>query len=101
MSMSCGDRPANGLRMLSQYCRATSIRRVVKQPMNLSRVASTIAVVPLILLGRTPPVARGAGVPVTVIGDVTVISAERATPLEHAYVRIANGQIADVSTHPL
>ena len=39
--------------------------------------------------------------PVTVISDVTVISAERSTPLEHAYVRIANGRIADVSTHTL
>ncbi len=32
-----------------------------------------------------------------VIRDVTVISPERSNPLEHAYVRIANGRIAEVS----
>src|SRR4030081_785714 len=46
-------------------------------------------------------VARGADAPITVISDVTVISPERPAPLEHAYVRIANGRIADVSRQPL
>jgi imidazolonepropionase-like amidohydrolase len=32
-----------------------------------------------------------------VIRDVTVVSPERSSPLEHAYVRIANGRIVDVS----
>jgi imidazolonepropionase-like amidohydrolase len=36
-----------------------------------------------------------------VIRDVTVISAERASPLEHAYVRIVDGKIAEVSQEPL
>jgi imidazolonepropionase-like amidohydrolase len=46
-------------------------------------------------------VARGADAPTTVISDITVISAERSTPLEHAYLRIANGRIAEVSRRPL
>ena len=36
-----------------------------------------------------------------VISDVTVVSPERATPLEHAYVRIHDGQVVDVSARPL
>lgn len=32
-----------------------------------------------------------------VIADVTVVSPERAAPLEHAYVRIVDGRIAEVS----
>jgi imidazolonepropionase-like amidohydrolase len=36
-----------------------------------------------------------------VISDVTVISPERPAPLEHAYVRIADGRIAEVSGQPL
>lgn len=43
---------------------------------------------------------RAAG-PSTVISDVTVISPERLMPLEHAYVRIADGRIAEVSGRPL
>lgn len=39
--------------------------------------------------------------PDLVIRDVTVISAERGAPLEHAYVRLQNGRIAEVSTKPL
>jgi imidazolonepropionase-like amidohydrolase len=39
--------------------------------------------------------------PTTVIGDVTVISSERPVPLEHAYVRIERGRIAEVSRRPL
>ena len=35
------------------------------------------------------------------IRDVTVISPERAAPLEHAYVRIRNGRIEEVSAKPL
>jgi imidazolonepropionase-like amidohydrolase len=36
-----------------------------------------------------------------VIRDVTLISPERATPLEHAYVRIRDGRIAEISQKPL
>lgn len=36
-----------------------------------------------------------------VISDVTVVSAERAEPLEHAYVRIIDGRIAEVTKRPL
>ena len=36
-----------------------------------------------------------------VISDVTVISAERAAPLEHAHVRILDGRIKEVSERPL
>ena len=33
-----------------------------------------------------------------VVADVTVVSPERARPLEHAYVRIHDGRIAEVSS---
>jgi imidazolonepropionase-like amidohydrolase len=36
-----------------------------------------------------------------VVSDVTVISPERETPLTHAYVRIVDGKIAEVSDRPL
>jgi imidazolonepropionase-like amidohydrolase len=36
-----------------------------------------------------------------VISDVTIVSPERAAPLEHAYVRIIEGRIAEVSARPL
>jgi imidazolonepropionase-like amidohydrolase len=36
-----------------------------------------------------------------VIADVTVISPERRSPLEHAFVRIQNGRITDVRQAPL
>jgi len=36
-----------------------------------------------------------------VISNVTVISPERQTPLAHAYVRILDGRIAEVSTRPV
>jgi imidazolonepropionase-like amidohydrolase len=36
-----------------------------------------------------------------VIRDVTLVSPERAAPLEQAYVRIVDGRIADVSQRPL
>jgi len=36
-----------------------------------------------------------------VISDVTVVSPERAAPLEHAYVRILDGKIAELSERPL
>src|SRR5262245_34899722 len=39
--------------------------------------------------------------PAAVIADVTLISPERAGPLEHAYVRIENGRIEEVSARPL
>jgi imidazolonepropionase-like amidohydrolase len=45
--------------------------------------------------------ARGADAPTTVISDVTVISPERPAPLEHAYVLIADGRIAEISGQPL
>lgn len=35
-----------------------------------------------------------------VIRNVTVVSPERAAPLEHAYVRIRDGKIAEVTTRP-
>jgi imidazolonepropionase-like amidohydrolase len=37
----------------------------------------------------------------TVIRDVTVISAERPSPMQHAYVRIEGERIAEVSRRPL
>src|SRR5689334_24142511 len=37
----------------------------------------------------------------TVIRDVTVISPDRPAPLEHAYVRLEKGRIAEVSRRPL
>ena len=36
-----------------------------------------------------------------VVADVTVVSPERAAPLEHAYVRILDGRIAEVGVQPL
>ena len=36
-----------------------------------------------------------------VISNVTVVSPERAAPLEHAYVRILDGKIAELSERPL
>jgi imidazolonepropionase-like amidohydrolase len=36
-----------------------------------------------------------------VVADVTVVSPERTSPLEHAYVRIVDGRIVDVSERPL
>jgi len=45
--------------------------------------------------------ASDAGPPITVISDVTVISPERAVPLTHAYVRIGDERIAEVSQRPL
>jgi imidazolonepropionase-like amidohydrolase len=36
-----------------------------------------------------------------VVSNVTVVSPERATPLEHAYVRILDGKIAELSERPL
>jgi imidazolonepropionase-like amidohydrolase len=36
-----------------------------------------------------------------VVSDVTVISPERAAPLAHAYVRIVDGKIVEVSERPL
>lgn len=35
------------------------------------------------------------------VSDVTIISPERTSPLEHAYVRISGGKIEEVSTRPL
>jgi len=36
-----------------------------------------------------------------VISDVTIVSPERAAPLEHAYVRILDGKISELSQRPL
>jgi len=36
-----------------------------------------------------------------VISDVTIVSPERSAPLEHAYVRVIDGRIAEVSARPL
>lgn len=36
-----------------------------------------------------------------VISDVTVVSPERGAPLKHAYVRILDGKIAELSERPL
>ena len=36
-----------------------------------------------------------------VVADVTVVSPERAAPLEHAHVRILDGEIVEVSERPL
>jgi imidazolonepropionase-like amidohydrolase len=38
---------------------------------------------------------------ILVVADVTVVSPERAAPLEHAFVRIRDGRIAEVSVTPL
>jgi imidazolonepropionase-like amidohydrolase len=46
-------------------------------------------------------IVMAADLPSTVISDVTVISPERPAPLEHAYVRLENGRIAEVSSRPL
>ena len=43
----------------------------------------------------------GQPAPDLVISDVTVVSPERAAPLEHAYVRIRAGRIEEVGTQPL
>src|SRR6185295_2685730 len=70
--------------------------------MNLSstrRVTVTVSV--LVAFCGLQARARSAGAPTTVIDDVTVISPERPAALTHAYVRIASGRIADVSTHAL
>jgi hypothetical protein len=61
----------------------------------------TLAVSLLVAFCEPQVGAGGAAAPTTVIADVTLISPERPAPLTHAYVRIANGRIADVSTHPL
>jgi imidazolonepropionase-like amidohydrolase len=50
----------------------------------------------LLLLACATPAHLG-----LVVADVTVISPERAAPLTHAYVRIADGKIAEVSERPL
>lgn len=48
------------------------------------------------------PVARAAEpAPPLVIRDVTIISPERAAPLQHAHVRIRDGLIAEISDKPL
>jgi imidazolonepropionase-like amidohydrolase len=52
-----------------------------------------------VLLGCSAQIgSRPSGV---VVADVTVVSPERAAPLEHAYVRILDGRIAEVGVQPL
>ena len=53
------------------------------------------------LLGASVARPQNPPAPALVIRDVTVISPERAAPLEHAYVRIRNGRIEEVSAKPL
>ena len=70
--------------------------------MNVGNTRRVALAVSLLVAFCDPQVgAGGAAAPTTVIADVTLISPERPAPLTHAYVRIANGRIADVSTHPL
>jgi len=59
------------------------------------------AIVWLTLFCGLQNVTGDAAAPTTVIGDVTVISPERQAPLAHAYVKIADGRIAEVSFRPL
>jgi imidazolonepropionase-like amidohydrolase len=62
------------------------------------RVMLAVAILALIVSGcRASSEAESS----VVIADVTVISADRATPLEHAWVRIEEGRIAEVSTESL
>jgi imidazolonepropionase-like amidohydrolase len=68
---------------------------------NLRRTRHVLAVGLLTAFWGLQNVARGADAPTTVISDITVISPERSAPLEHAYVRIANGRIAEVSRQRL
>jgi imidazolonepropionase-like amidohydrolase len=61
----------------------------------------SLAISLLTALGGLQTGPGGAAGPTTVISDVTVISPERLAPLERAYVRIADGRIAEVSGQPL
>lgn len=63
----------------------------------LARPAVVVAMLGL-LAGCASPAPSGEGL---VIRDVTVISPERAVPLAHAYVRILDGHITEVSAQPL
>ncbi len=69
--------------------------------MNLKTARYALAISLLTAFCGLHNVARGADAPITVISDVTVISPERPAPLEHAYVKFANGRIAEVSRQPL
>jgi imidazolonepropionase-like amidohydrolase len=70
--------------------------------MNLRRTRTACVVISLLTaFGGPQSGARTADASTTVIADVTVISPERPAPLEHAYVRITGGRIADVSDQPL
>jgi imidazolonepropionase-like amidohydrolase len=68
---------------------------------NLRCTRPVLAITLFAAVCRLQTVASNAGAPTTVIGDVTVISPERPVPLIHAYVRIADGRIAEVSRRPL
>jgi imidazolonepropionase-like amidohydrolase len=74
---------------------------MVSSSMVMTRSIAAVAVsgAALTLLGcaaRTQAPSAG-----LVVSDVTVVSPERAAPLEHAYVRILGTRIAEVSTRPL
>jgi imidazolonepropionase-like amidohydrolase len=60
--------------------------------------ASAVASSLLLFACATPTRISPSGL---VVSDVTVISPERAAPLNHAYVRIIDGNIAEVSVRPL
>ena len=60
--------------------------------------ASAVVSCLLLLACATPTQISLSGL---VVSDVTVISPERAAPLTHAYVRIVDGKIAEVSNRPV
>ena len=74
-----------------------------RAPKTLGRRPALVAAAALTLFAsvctQNAPAADDA--PATVIGDVTVVSPELQTPLEHAYVRIEKGRIAEVGRRPL
>lgn len=66
-----------------------------------SAAAKALATVLLAFLWSEPSSGQDDSSGELVIRDVTVISPERAMPLEGAYVRIRQGRIEDVSAEPL
>jgi imidazolonepropionase-like amidohydrolase len=68
--------------------------------MNRLIVPASMVVSSLLLLACATP-KQGGSLSGLVVSDVTVISPERAAPLTHAYVRIVDGKITEVSEHRL
>src|SRR6185436_385718 len=62
------------------------------------RRASHAVALAACVLGLRPVLSQSPGL---VVRDVTVISPERSVPLAHAYVRIVDGRIAEVSRRPV